>query len=432
VKTLPLVVFFFLTAGLLPAARAGEVWIAIRTDGHPGKGTRADPYDGSTSARMKDLFSSIPPEATLHFAEGVYPVEPCSRYDGGGPLASGVELKSGWKLVGAGQGRTVLQADYTGLSTHGGHTGQFILLQGGLARPEGLVGCEIRSLTLDNRPGSGGAYLPAPTAIATALGLNGTHCLVDNVEMIHGYGGFSAPGNTATGEAFYVTIARPPGADGEGNTVRRCRLHAVSDGKSLELLTAISGCGETSYDNRGVLFEANTIDGLDERGQDSTQGINWFSGSGHSALVDFRIVGNTVSHCGNLVYNDTTSAPTRGLRVVGNVFRLVSGGTGVYVLGRLTDALIAGNLFSSDDGQGINIGQDHPAVAGLVIRDNTFYGHRVCAINLNDNPNLSQALVTRNAVHGTDRDGSIVNATGLGERVAISENSTDAPDPAKK
>ncbi len=430
-KTLPLALLLC-AAALLPAARAGEVWIAIRTDGHPGKGTRADPYDGSTSARMKDLFFSIPPGTTLHFAEGVYPVEPCSRYDGGGPVASGIELKSGWKLAGAGQGRTVLQADYTGLSTHGGRTAQFTLLQGGLVRPEGLVGCEIRSLTLDNRPGPGGANLPAPTAAATALGLNGTHCLVEDVEMIHGYGGFTAQGASATGEAFYAVIARPPGADGIGNTVRRCRIHDVSDGKSLELLTAVAGFGETSYDNRGLLFEANTIDGLDGNGQCSTQGINWFSASGHSALIDFRIIGNTVSHCGNLVYNDTASAPTRGLRVVGNVFRLAPDGVGVYILGRLTDAVISGNLFSGDGSQGISIGQDHPAVVGLVVRDNTFYGNRGCAINLNDNPNLSRAVVTRNAIHGTDRAGAIVHAGGPGESGTLSENTIDAPDGTKK
>ncbi|SDU00190.1 hypothetical protein SAMN05444156_1369 [Verrucomicrobium sp. GAS474] len=421
-----------LLLGLLPgralaASPPGEVWIAIRADKAAGRGTAQDPCDGSTAARMKALLAALPESTRVHFAEGTFPIEPASRFCGAGELLCGVELKDGWKFEGAGQGRTILRADYAGLSRQAKEKAtSYCLLQGGLARPGGLAGFELRNVTLDCNPGKAGANLPKAKIVATALGLNGTHCLIEGVEMIHGYNG----NQTAGTEAFYVAIGRPPGADGFGNTVRRCHLHAMSEARSLELLLGLSGFGETTFANRDLLFEENLLDGLDENGHLATQGLNWFTAGGKSTQPNFKMTGNTVRNCGVAAYGDTAATPLDNCQIVGNTFEIPPDGVGIYVLHPLTHTFIDGNVFrfAGPGGQGIILGQGDQPVSGLMLSNNLFTGEKRCAVNLCGDPHLTEALIVNNRVEGKSGLGALCNVSGLGADVTISGNILPTPE----
>jgi hypothetical protein len=49
-----------------------EVWIAVRTDGVPGKGTAEDPFDGSDATKFDALMNSFGEYTTIHLLPGLY------------------------------------------------------------------------------------------------------------------------------------------------------------------------------------------------------------------------------------------------------------------------------------------------------------------------------------------------------------------------
>ena len=94
-----------------------EIWIALRTDGVPGSGTRADPYNGSTAALLDGVLSDstrVPDKAFIHFGPGIFettggfgafaPGDPTPT-----PYVVGWEPRSGWRLVGSGIWATTLK-----------------------------------------------------------------------------------------------------------------------------------------------------------------------------------------------------------------------------------------------------------------------------------------------------------------------------------
>jgi hypothetical protein len=68
-----------------PPGSTNEIWIAVRTDGLPGSGTKDDPFDGSTAIKFDALTPNIPTGATIHLMEGTF-------------VTHGIVPKSGWRL----------------------------------------------------------------------------------------------------------------------------------------------------------------------------------------------------------------------------------------------------------------------------------------------------------------------------------------------
>lgn len=81
---------------------AKDIYIAIRKDGRMGSGTKTDPFDGSTTAKLFPIFQKVPPRAHLHFGAGTFPIE-------AEPIKNNGFVKNGWKIRGAGQKRTTFQ-----------------------------------------------------------------------------------------------------------------------------------------------------------------------------------------------------------------------------------------------------------------------------------------------------------------------------------
>lgn len=49
-----------------------EVWIAVRSDGHAGRGTLADPYNGSTQRKFDARLDSFGPNTHIHLGRGTF------------------------------------------------------------------------------------------------------------------------------------------------------------------------------------------------------------------------------------------------------------------------------------------------------------------------------------------------------------------------
>ena len=83
-------------------------YIARRTDGAAGSGTREDPWDGSTQAKFDTAMSTVPPNSTIFLG---------STYDNGTDhpfetkgFANGSYLpQSGQRIVGSGIGVTTIK-----------------------------------------------------------------------------------------------------------------------------------------------------------------------------------------------------------------------------------------------------------------------------------------------------------------------------------
>jgi hypothetical protein len=94
------------------------VWIAPRSDGQNGTGTQANPYNGSTPAKLVSLISTVIPANTIiHFAAGNYQV-------------SSLIPKAGMKFLGAGKDITnfLWDGEPAGpmISSYGGSDGALI------------------------------------------------------------------------------------------------------------------------------------------------------------------------------------------------------------------------------------------------------------------------------------------------------------------
>src|ERR1700720_962871 len=82
--------------------RTNNVYIAARTDGLEGAGTKIDPFDGSTSTKLDAMLRSISNGTTVHFGPGTF--ESAGFADDSDNI--GFTIKPGCKYVGAGTDRT--------------------------------------------------------------------------------------------------------------------------------------------------------------------------------------------------------------------------------------------------------------------------------------------------------------------------------------
>jgi hypothetical protein len=67
------------------AGASNEIWIAARNDGVAGTGTSANPYDGSTQAKLDSVMAAISANRIIHVGPGTF-------------VTRGIVPKSGWSL----------------------------------------------------------------------------------------------------------------------------------------------------------------------------------------------------------------------------------------------------------------------------------------------------------------------------------------------
>ena len=222
------------TAGVPKVPPKKDVHIAIRTDGALGSGTKIDPFDGSTSAKLDALLRGLANNTTVHFGRGTFHTDGFQNCSG----HLGFTVKPGCKYRGSGRDITIIQ-----LMTAVGGNGsshQGIVFS---ADNADVTGASIRDLTVDC---NGEALVTANNSDfkTYAAALSGSNCTISNVHVIHVYG------HEATGaEAFAIGIQSPESAGhnipATGALIERCLVDDFAAGSDHGQMICLSGGDST-------------------------------------------------------------------------------------------------------------------------------------------------------------------------------------------
>jgi hypothetical protein len=310
------------------ALQTPEVWIAIRTDGLPGSGTKANPYDGSTPEKFDALMSNFQGISSL----GIHLV-------GSGPFRTYVThswwLQSGWVISGDGMDSTTVQMagnaaglriDVVALKSNPGYATDNVTIR------DLTVDCNWAELSKTADDGAGGEKNIKTGAII----IWGSNNLIDRVRCINSYGSLA---NHL--ERFSIALGGPRSHDGTNNVIQYCRVELPAGNYGMPFLI----CGLPPYviANSKVTgcYAVGNAGGLSW--SDPTMGYN-SGGVGVAYVKDCQIDGNTFIDCAGAAYTDTGSID--GLQITNNtVIR------GVYAVGFIFQAspkqniLISGNSF---------------------------------------------------------------------------------------
>jgi hypothetical protein len=182
-----------------------QVYIAVRTDGLPGSGTQADPYDGSTAAKFDALLRSIPAYTTIHLGSGTFLTTGSASYNG----TQGYIVKPGWKIMGAGKDLTTVKAIYYPAAA--GPIGHHVFEGDCNVDGNGTV---ISDLTVDCNWQNLGAATGTKTA---AINLFGNNCRISRVRAINAYGNWAS-----LAECFCISISPVHSMNATGAVIEDC------------------------------------------------------------------------------------------------------------------------------------------------------------------------------------------------------------------
>ncbi len=214
---------FFLMVLLLMAPSRGSdsqrtVYLGIRTDGAPGRGTPDDPFNASTASRFDLLMQHIAANTLIVFKPGIY-------FTWGG---DGFSLKPGWHIQGAGMGRTTIKL--LGHHAPGQKHGHFV----SLSRTDDV---QISNLTCDGN--ATGWKWPAHQAIG-GIFVFGSRTLIENVEVIDCYGD-----NVLGLEQFSILTGgerNNPYGQATDCAIRNCWTHHYAPGANYTNGPLIASC----------------------------------------------------------------------------------------------------------------------------------------------------------------------------------------------
>jgi len=376
-----------------------EVWITVRKDGHAGKGTKADPYDGSTHAKFDRLMASFGQNTVIHLGPGTFQTDIAAR--SWQPL-------SGWKVRGAGMEVTTIQAVGTPIASNYAAFGKD---NGNQANVES-DNVEISDLTVDAN--YSGVSVGAPRANGESnfkcglITLMGSNNLVQRVHGKNQYGsavngrecfgirlaGFSDAGVVTGNRILHCLVDSPKGnynapysLHGSFNTsdlmtnceVAYCRAVGANDGLGLSTTphTAFSSGGVNLADVDAVKIHDNIfIDciGLVYNDTHPANRVEIYNNFADRAFIGASYVGPSAT--GWRLYNNTISIQARNgtgavyglsfinvtdLRVIGNKITWSCGGPGTpsgkYGINVTGTGTVANNIIDSHlDGENISTG----------------------------------------------------------------------------
>jgi hypothetical protein len=334
-----------------------EVWIAVRTDGLPGTGTQADPYDGSTAEKFDEAMLRLPwTGLNIHLI-------------GSGPFRSDLRhnwhLHSGWTLSGDGMDVTVVQM----VGNLGGVTGGASLLSSDPNYTTDNV--TIRDLTVDcNWPelsataddGAGGEK----NAKIGAVVLWGSNNLVQRVRSINSYGSWAN-----LKEQFAIMLIAPRTGDGTNNVIDSCRAELPRGNYGNPF--ALAGWVDSSPKHIQIsskVISCTAIGVNDGNNSGFTSGgVNL--GNVKNCVID----GNTFIDCNGAAYTDTGTVD--GLTVSNN--HVVRGWLGVGIHSSALpkqNIVVTGNDFliqnRYSNGASYGVSVDYGPTTNVTIDGNTF------------------------------------------------------------
>ena len=186
-----------------------QFYIAIRTDGFPGSGTQADPYDGSTPAKFDAIMSKL--QAVLN---------PAIHLVGRGPFRTYAShtwfVHSGWVISGDGMYSTTVQltGSVSGMNDVAVFKSDPKLATDNVTFTNLTIDCNWPQLSATADWGLGGEE----NCKIGAVVLFGSNNLLDHVRSINTY---SSLANQL--EEFALWLVGPPSGDGTNDVIQYCR-----------------------------------------------------------------------------------------------------------------------------------------------------------------------------------------------------------------
>jgi hypothetical protein len=338
------------------ALQTPEVWIAVRSDGLPGSGTKADPYDGSTAAKFDVLMNGFRATSNL----GVHLIGP-------GPFRTDIHhtwvIGPGWQLTGDGMYATTVELDgsaagirqVTCLSSNPNISTDNVTIS------DLTVDCNWSELSTSADTGADGEK----NITVAAVVLWGNNNLIERVRSINTYGT-----RANKQEHFAIGLSGPRSGDGTNNIIQSCRAELPQGNYGNPF--SLGGSPPYLITNSRVL--SSTVVGIND-GLDN----GFTSGGVNLAYVkNCQIDGNTFIDCQGAAYQDTGSCdglmvtnntvirgcigvglwsptvPKRNVKISGNNFQIqnrYAGGAsyGIFIqIGQTTDLTISNNTITFD------------------------------------------------------------------------------------
>jgi hypothetical protein len=389
---------------------AQNIWIAIRTDGLPGSGTQADPFDGSTPQK----FDAVMFNYYWTYNLGVH-------LTGAGPFRTSVNhqwaARPGWVISGDGMYVTTLQL--TG-NAAGIHYGLACISSDPNIATDNVT---VRDLTID----ANWAELSTTADIGkngeknisvAAIVLWGSNNLLDHVRSTNTYGSWAN-----LQEMFAITLSGPRNGDGTNNVIQFCRAEQPNGNYGNPF--SLHGWAPYVIVNSKVI--SCTAVGINNGLYTgfTSGGVNF------GAVKDCIVDSNTFIDCYGAAYSDTGSCD--GLWVTNNV--VTRGWSGV-ALGSKTlpkqNINISGNNFSIQN-------RNNGANAGITVMETPITNLTISNNSLLSDPSgqgmlqfwgvtassLSNATITDNTV-----DPAFYNkVTGTGITLSNNRQPNGAPVP---
>jgi hypothetical protein len=277
-------------AGGSPTPVGPQFWITVRTDGLPGTGTQADPYDGSTPDKFDARMSSLQ-----------WVSNPNIHLVGPGPFRTYAThtwfARSGWVVSGDGMYSTTVQMAGNVAGIHydlEAFRTDVSVDTNNVTIKDLTIDCNWAELSRTADTGAGGEKNISVYAIC----LFGNNHLIDHVRFINSYG--SLANNK---EAFGILIESGPNADGTGNVIAFCRGEAPAGNHSSTF--NMWGWG-SSLPNR--LMTNSQIHDCVGVGINNGLAFGYGFDNGGANLgnaKDCQIYNNTFVDCGSAFYCDT-------------------------------------------------------------------------------------------------------------------------------
>ncbi|HEY5704345.1 MAG TPA: right-handed parallel beta-helix repeat-containing protein [Terrimicrobiaceae bacterium] len=319
-------------------------WIAARNDGKPGRGTQANPFDGSTQVKFDTLlrrfWSERRESVVFHLGPGVYETIGNGGYIAGlRELGEGWRCWSGWEIRGSGQDRTILkltkQYEYHGLwsnvavATHDSSVNGVVVQDLTVDCNHSAIGNQkssetgvslhgsghtIRRVTVRNVAGKG--YEGFPIGIG-ANSVDSAHNLIEDCTIIGWRGG--------TGGS--ITISN------NVNNLRQPLTYISGIVRRNRVVGTEIGYG--GWGMKGVVFEDNLA-------EDCGYGSN--VDSVRNPQITFR--NNRFLECRNY---GSVFANCENILIEKNTFTLSGPGPAIYVLNDCANFRVEGNSFAATD-----------------------------------------------------------------------------------
>lgn len=304
-------------------------YVAVRTDNRAGSGTKEDPFDGSTQAKLDALFTlyavTTPTNnITWHFAPGSYSLI--------GSMATGSggwSMLPGWRIKGAGKHATTFTQ---AAPTSGGVSYALFTVFGTNGGNQAVEDCTID--LAQQRIGTTTHTSSGFSAIAFA----GANNYVGNIRVLN-----AGAGSTAVGEVFVIFMqGGVAGQRADNQTVENCEIYATGEASFVTIINTAFLLDETLW-SRNARICNNYMES-----SFATAGITALAAGGYESSF---VSGNTLKNVG--FYGDTY--PTKNAVVANN--NLLT--NGMTIRSGMTDSIISENIIHAPaSGWGISIEGD--------------------------------------------------------------------------